>query len=121
MFCFQYVDRVTQEPWRFAPNQAHASDILSLICEMAGLTWRGISEQRTGSGRQRHHAQAIESLEKNAKRDIKRAKLEDLFGEEMFRFHLGSLKRLWGFRAERTFHVVWWDPKHKVYPTEPSN
>jgi hypothetical protein len=38
----------------------------------------------------------------------------------MFRFRLGGKARLWGFRSERIFHVVWWDPDHRVYPTEPA-
>jgi hypothetical protein len=36
----------------------------------------------------------------------------------MFRFRLAGERRLWGYRVGRTFHVVWWDWDHKVYPTE---
>jgi len=59
-------------------------------------------------------------LDPSAQGDLRKRKLDETFGDEMFRFRLGGTARLWGFRANRTFHVVWWDPLHKVYPTEAS-
>jgi hypothetical protein len=32
---------------------------------------------------------------------------------------MGARERLWGFRRGSVFHVVWWDPDHKVCPTAP--
>ena len=53
-----------------------------------------------------------------AQSDLERGKLDEIFGDQIFRFRVSGQKRLWGFRRDRTFHVVWWDPDHKVYPTE---
>jgi hypothetical protein len=32
-------------------------------------------------------------------------------------FRLSGEQRLYGFRCENVFHVVWWDPKHQIWPS----
>ena len=40
--------------------------------------------------------------------------------EEIFRFRLGNLKRLYGFIAPGgLFILLWWDPKHNICPSDP--
>jgi hypothetical protein len=44
--------------------------------------------------------------------------LDKTFGDDaIFRFRLGGKKRLWGFRRQRIFYVVWWDWNHQVFET----
>jgi len=31
---------------------------------------------------------------------------------------IGGKGRLYGFRVDNVFHLVWWDPEHEVWPTE---
>lgn len=89
---------------------------------MAALTWGQIEAQKAGTKHgelKRHHAQAQDSLAGKARKDL--ARLQDVFGDDdIFRFRLSGKKRLWGFRRGRVFHAVFWDPSHKVYPTEKS-
>ncbi|MFE3626760.1 hypothetical protein [Streptomyces goshikiensis] len=33
------------------------------------------------------------------------------------RLRLSGTQRLYGFVDGNTFHVVWWDPEHEVYPS----
>ena len=37
--------------------------------------------------------------------------------DELFRFRLGNLERLWGVIHLDVFYPVWWDPEHKVCPS----
>jgi hypothetical protein len=32
-------------------------------------------------------------------------------------FRLSGVQRLYGFRCENVFHVVWWDPLHQIWPS----
>jgi len=67
----------------------------------------------------KHHYQPVESIDADAQNDLSRRQLADTFGDApLFRFRLSGKKRLWGFRTERVFHVVWWDWNHKVCPQE---
>lgn len=38
--------------------------------------------------------------------------------EDIAALRLSGPGRLWGFRRGRYFHVLWWDPDHRVWPTE---
>jgi hypothetical protein len=90
---------------------------------MAKRRWSEIEADRVGSSRNRHkkhHGQAIDTLSDPAKKALAKTKLDEIFGEDIFRFRLSGEKRLWGFRSGDVFHVLWWDPDHAVYPTEPA-
>ena len=121
LFCFHYADRRTGGTYAFSYTDPHATVILDFICEMSKLTWAEIGAQSTGTrnGHRKHHPMPITVLDDAPQRDLQRAQLDETFGDEMFRFRLGSKRRLWGFRRGRTFHVVWWDDQHEVYPTDP--
>ncbi len=119
VFSFRHVDRASENRWVFRPSEADALQLLTFLCEIERLTWREIESQSSG-GHRKHHSQALDTIVREAQRDAERAGLGEIFGDTMFRFRLGSRKRLWGFREESVFYVVWWDPNHKVYPTEPN-
>lgn len=121
MFCFRYADRSTNHGWCFTPTSDHAQPLLSFLCEMGRLTWAEIERHRTGvvKRHRKHHDQLITSIDSDAQQDLARLKLDEIFGDSIFRFRLTGTQRLWGFRADRTFHVIWWDPEHHVCPSEP--
>lgn len=120
LFCFYHADRATKEAWQFKPGAKDAAKLADFLCDIGRSTWREIDKMMF-NGRPKHHAQELKSITRRAKKDAERQKLPETFGDEIFRFRLGSTRRLWGFRVGRTFHVIWWDPEHKVYPTEPSS
>lgn len=119
-FCFRYADRATREDWVFKPSPDDAQGILDFTCEMARLTWREIEAMQTGERdrHRKHHSMAVGKIESAAQADLTKRKLGETFGDEIFRFRLGGEKRLWGFRQDRVFHVVFWDPDHKVCPQD---
>ncbi len=119
LFCFAHADLNANPQWAFHPDGEHAPELFAFLCAMARLTWREIETMKAKSHK-RHHDQDVESICADAKRDFKRSKLGETFGESIFRFRVDGEKRLWGFRKGATFHVIWWDPGHLVYPTEPS-
>lgn len=74
----------------------------------------------TGQRRQKHHDQEISSLCSEARQRLAVLQLDrELEDAKLFRFRVGGTERLWGFRRGGCFYVLWWDPDHQVYPTEP--
>lgn len=72
-----------------------------------------------GKRKPKHHYQPVESIVSGAQHDLSRRKLDEIFGDApLFRFRLSGKKRLWGFRTERVFHVLWWDWDHQVCPQD---
>jgi hypothetical protein len=42
--------------------------------------------------------------------------------DELFSLRMGGAKkRIYGIRDRGTLQVIWWDPEHEIYPTEPKN
>lgn len=94
-------------------------DLHPNLVHFSGLTWAEIEAQLTGGKdrHRKHHSMPVEALWDEAQ-----LRLIDLdqAEETIFRFRLGNRPRLWGFRRAAVFHVLWFDPKHEIYPTDPS-
>lgn len=105
--------------WPKSGNQ-DAWEILQFLCEASKLTWGEVMSQMTGPPhrrRKRNHAHPLDSVCVAAQNRIAELRLDEIF-EELFRFRISGEKRLWGFRVEDVFHLLWWDPRHQVFPTE---
>lgn len=40
---------------------------------------------------------------------------------KLFSLRLGGSKRIYGIVESSIFYILWWDPKHELYPTEKKN
>lgn len=117
-FCFKHIDKSTREGYAFRLSDAEAKEVLEFVCEMAQHTWTAIEQMTTGGrdGHRKHHEQPVEDVESCARSDLERRELDRVIGDApLFRFRLGNKKRLWGFRSNRIFHVIWLDRDHLVY------
>jgi hypothetical protein len=103
--------------WAFNPTGDEAIEIVDFLGEIGRNTWSEIEQLRSG-GLASHHSQSVETFEDGPRADFALSTLGKTFGDVMFRFRLSSRKRLWGFRKEGVFYVVWWDTNHRVYTVE---
>jgi hypothetical protein len=119
VFSFALLDRAYAGEWGWhLLNDSDARKLLDFLAEIAQLTWSEIRAQ-TASGRKRHHDQSIERLCSDAQRRLTELERDDM-GPTMFRFRVGGPIRFWGYAVDGIFYAVWWDPRHRVYPTEPN-
>lgn len=117
VFSFLWADARGEAPCLFDPGP-DAQELVSFLCEMNRLTWNEIRAQMAG-GHKKHHDHPIDRLNARVRTALsRRPDLEEILDSDLFRFRLSGRKRLWGFVQEQTFYVLWWDPLHRVYPTE---
>lgn len=90
-------------------------DILPHFEEFSQKTWAEIDELSSGSGHKMHHDQEVSTLIREARRRWRVLGLEQF--DTVFRFRLGGTKRAWGYIVQSHFFFVWWERKHKIYPT----
>ena len=83
--------------------------------EFQTLTWKEIDTFTSDTGHKMHHDTNTEDICKEAQ--IRLIDIERM-GDVIFRFRLGNLHRLWGFRVLNEFNILWYDPTHMVYPVE---
>lgn len=123
VFSFAHADcSCPHEHFGFTFTGDHATEVVQFMVEMSKLTWAGIEAMRSGPSHARHkkhHSQSVGALGTDARERVRQLRLNETFDDDVFRFRLTGRKRLWGYRTGSVFHVLWWDPDHKVCPTEP--
>lgn len=123
VFSFEYVDRGSTHAFNFNISNDDAKVIVDFLRDIGNLSWRELRAQTTSNKNRtfpKHHEHELHTVCKDAQDRLADAHLDEIVGT-LFRFRLGGARRLWGFVADDVFHAIWWDPEHKVYPTEPSS
>jgi len=91
------------------------AEIREKLTDFEGMTWNEILvSQRT-----RNHRVSIERICFQAQKRLTEIKLDDT--SCIWSLRLSGKNRVWGILDGNVFLLLWWDPDHKVYPTEPKN
>jgi len=79
------------------------------------LKWYEIERMSSDTGHRMHHPMDTGDI-----CDEAIGRLVDIgkVGDTIYRFRLGNMERLWGFRIVAEFHVLWFDPTHQIYPLD---
>lgn len=111
----RYLDSGEGSPWPFheLPDDDMA-DIGRLLSKVTAMTWDEI--ENIGDARGRTHGYRTASDLSSPAFQRFESLPEEVTGqsESLFRFKVTADKRLWGFVADDTFYVLWWDPRHEV-------
>ena len=108
------------ENWSWGPREwgeeNWARIILPKLTDWQRLYWREIDAFVTDTRHKSHHNMSVSDICGEAQdRLIELEQIED----DIFRFRLGNRRRLWGFRIVSEFQILWYDPEHHIYPTDP--
>lgn len=111
--------------WRVGLLQVAASDpftwkdltaeklleIREHLANFETMTWNQISVQ----GKYQHHTIPVNRIIAPAQRRLRELGLGSY--EDLFRFRIGNMPRIWGIRDRQVMHVIWWDPDHLICPS----
>lgn len=95
-------------------DKSGLKELISFLEQLPKKTWNEWMNEQA-NGRLKHHSHSLDSLDREVRSRIEKIKLGDRV-EELFRFRLSGLVRLWGFREGTTFYLLWFDRKHSVFP-----
>lgn len=105
-WCFSHFDR---KDWH---DDTHRGDSFNSIGkhlrDFQGLTWADI--------KRKEHPIKKDRLVREAQNRLGYLKQDDC--DEVWRLQFAGLPRLWGIRHEDIFLVLWWDPQHKICPSQ---
>lgn len=99
---------------RWDLSEKETIELFNFLETLSGKTWKDCEEELS-RGHKRNHYHDIADLAVFAQ---KLALQFDDHEEKVFRFRINGKCRLWGFRSEDLFRILWYDPDHKVYPVE---
>ena len=97
--------------WRTLPAEK-LHEILDKLAGWEGKTWA----QVIGEDSAHQHSVPLAELIKPARDRLRELSLDDL--DDLFRFRLGAMERLWGVPLDNVFYLLWWDPDHEVCPSK---
>ena len=66
--------------------------------------------------RKQNHPVPVRGLDQRAQKRLQELKLFDV--EEVYCLHLSDKERIWGIRDLNVLVLLWWDPEHRVCPSE---
>jgi hypothetical protein len=93
-------------------NQAQLHEIRDKLSNFEAKTWNEILVKE----KHWNHTVATAKLRSSAQDCLRLMRLDDL--DELVSLRLSGAQRIWGFRIAAVFHVLWWDPEHKIYGNE---
>ncbi len=80
------------------------------------MRWHEIEGATTDNGHRMHHDMDCGDLCNEALERLFELKM---YTDTIYRFRMGNRRRLWGFRILSEFQILWYDPTHNIYPTDP--
>lgn len=101
----------TEGPWGRCGLSTECvwSDILPKILNFESMRWSDFHGDTC-------HSVEVWKLIPEARKRIEHLNLDDV--DELWRFRLTGLQRLWGIREGERFKILWWDPKHEICPSQ---
>lgn len=84
-------------------------EIQGKLAAFEGLTWGEIERRKSC------HSTSPERIIRAARNRLVELGLDDL--DKLYQLRFGSTERVWGVRVEHHLMLLWWDPKHAVWPT----
>ncbi len=95
--------------WKKIEDGLFFSNILPKIQDLESMTWHEILGRN-------HHEINIELISKEAQKRLRELRLDDF--ETLVSLRLTARQRIWGIKINNIFKILWWDPKHEVYPSK---
>lgn len=89
--------------------------IFPRLYEWETWTWSRISLDKTGG----HFIPAVNICPAARRRLREIAPYAE--NDDLLSLHLTGVERVWAVPSGKTTHILWWDPKHTVYPTTMRN
>ena len=98
----------------------HADKLLEIthrFADLEGMKWSEILTSTAGKRNgTRNHAIGVDEIIKDARDRLVELRLDEF--DEVYSLRLSGPERIWGLLIGGVFFVLWYDPKHEIFPSE---
>jgi hypothetical protein len=101
--------------WKEEEGDEKFQKMLVGLRDYCRRTWKAIQTE----DRKRDHSIPVGAIIAQARNRLVQNNLEEI--DIFWRFRFQGEQRLWGYKQGRIFLVIWWDPHHKICPSELKN
>lgn len=114
---FDKLDRDGEFRFDLQRQEFNHQEVLRKLIDYGNMTWKEITQQtHDRKNHTKHHFLDYDGLSSAAKKRIKKLNLQEET-DIIFSFALQNKLRIIGLRENNEFHIVWYDPDHKFYPS----
>ena len=111
--CWRFTHVDNEGPWGLALlDQLDLATLLAELVKFESQTINELFHQGEWPGKF-HDVPLLPN--KHARGRLEAIGLGDM--TKIWKLRVGGPGRLWGFLVDNIFHVVWWDPKHEIWPS----
>lgn len=115
---FDLIDKSGPFAFCYEDDCFNHKEILIKLINYGNMTWSEIKQQtHDKNNRSKHHFLDVKGLSKEAKERIRIKGLEEET-DSIFSFALQNKLRIIGILRNAEFHIVWYDPEHKFFPSK---
>jgi hypothetical protein len=105
--------RFDKRPWHdSAYRPVVFNDVADHLRSFERITWRELLTRNP----KHDHPVKIERLTAEAQQRLRELKFDDV--DELWRLRFSGQRRLWGLRSGPVLYILWWDPQHRICPSE---
>ena len=114
---FDWIDKSGEFAFDINRDDFKHKEILEKIINYNSMTWNEIKMQtHDRRGKSKNHYLDYDGISDIGKKRIQ-AKHFESYTDSIFSFSLINVLRIIGIRIDNYFYAVWYDPKHKFYPS----
>lgn len=117
VWLFDNLDRAGEFAFDVHRPDFQHKEVMEKMIAYSSMTWAEIKKQTHDGGKSKHHEIDVTLLSPEAEERIKAKKLDE-DTDSIFSFALQNKLRILGIRDGRYFHVLWYDPNHRVCPSQ---
>ena len=107
---FSAVDR--DGKWKCSLSVLNVQTVKNILRKLHDFDSRKWSEIK---GNKSHNI-PVSKICSDAQKRLIHIKRDDI--DTLFSIRISGRERIWGIRDQNVFSILWWDPKHEVYPSK---
>lgn len=117
VWLFDKIDRDGRFAFDINRNDFEHKHFLDKMISYSRMTWQDIKKQTHDKSKSKNHFISADLLAKEAQDRLRVLHLEE-YSDSIFSFAFLNKLRIFGYRDNEFFHVLWYDPKHEIYPVD---
>ena len=102
-----WIDLAGEWGWTNIDKQYFFNTIVPRIKNLETMCWKDILSRD-------NHEIPVAKIDRKAQKRLEELELDDY--DLLVSLRFGSRERMWGIRVQNTLKILWWDPRHEVYP-----
>lgn len=116
IWTFESIDKDGYFAFDLKREDFNLPEVFDKMLSYSTMTWTDVKKCTHDDGKSKHHIIDVDGFSQKAKERFVFMRLDEN-SDNIFSFALQNKLRIVGIRDGKFFRVLWYDPKHEIYPS----